>query len=102
MGRAIFNVFFKIISSIVSLVLYPVNQLISGIFPDFSNMISTFNYVLDNYLGDGLAYFFNILPPTCRGIVLLYLGLLVSYYTVSISLHAILKVYTVIKNIKFW
>lgn len=102
MAKAIFNVFFKLINAIISVILYPINALVTGVFPDFAEMIATFNYVLDNYIGGGVAYFFSILPPTCRGIVLLYLTLLVAYYTVSASIHAILKIYTIIKNIKFW
>ena len=88
MAKAIFNVFFKIINGVASVLLFPVNKL--------------FNTVVNNYIGDGVAYFFTILPPNTRSVVLIYLALLVSYYTVSISLHAILKVYTIIKNIKFW
>lgn len=102
MAKAIFNVFFKIINGVVSVLLFPVNKLVATAFPDFSNMITTFNTVVNNYIGDGVAYFFTILPPNTRSVVLIYLALLVSYYTVSISLHAILKVYTIIKNIKFW
>lgn len=102
MAKAIFSVFFKIITSVVNALLYFPNQIISNVFPDFSQIISTFNYVLDNYIGNGVAYFFSILPPVCRSIVLLYLALLVAYYTTSATLHAVLKVYTIIKNVKFW
>lgn len=102
MAKAIFKVFFKVIKAVVGVVLAPVNALVSGIFPDFSNMLANFNTAVDTFLGNGLTYFFHIFPPQCRGIVVLYLGLLISYYTVSITLHGILKVYTIIKNIKFW
>lgn len=102
MGKAIFKVFFSIINGIVSVILSPVNTLVSGVFPDFSNMVNTFNSVVNTYIGGGVTWFFAILPPGTRSVVLIYLSFLVGYYTVSISLHAILKVYTIIKNIKFW
>lgn len=102
MAKAIFNVFFKIINALLAVILAPVNLLVKNAFPDFSNMISTFNNFLNTYIGGSLSWFFSILPPNTRSIVLIYLALLVAYYSISISLHAILKVYTVIKNIKFW
>lgn len=102
MAKAIFNTFFKIIGSIVTAILTPVNALINGAFPDFSLMVNKFTATINNFLGSGLAYFFNILPPTTRSVIQIYLSLLVVYYTISISLHAILKVYTVIRNIKIW
>lgn len=102
MARAIFKVFFGIIETLVNVVLAPINLLIAGLFPSFSGLINNFNYVLNNYIGNGIRYFFSILPPTTRSMVLLYLSIMVSYYTITISVHAILKLYTVIKNIKFW
>lgn len=102
MAKAIFKVFFKIIKSTVNIVLAPINAMVVGLFPDFSAMISYFNLALNRLINGTLGYFFNILPPHCKTLVALYLGLLVSYYTISITLHAILKVYTIIKNIKIW
>ena len=102
MAKGIFNTFFKIIGSIVTAILTPVNALVNGAFPDFSLMVNKFTASINTFLGSSLAYFFNILPPTTRTVVQTYLALLVVYYTISISLHAILKVYTVIRNIKIW
>lgn len=102
MAKAIFNVFFKLISTIVSIILSPINSLVSNLFPDFGQLVSTFNTVLNDVIGGGLSYFFSIFPPLTRGFIILYLSLLVIYYTTSATLHAILKVYTIIKNIKFW
>lgn len=102
MAKAIFKVFFGIIETLVNVVLTPINLLIDGLFPSFAGLINNFNYVLNNYLGTGIRYFFSILPSGVRTMVLLYLSILVSYYTITISVHAILKLYTVIKNIKFW
>ena len=80
----------------------PVNALVNGAFPDFSLMVNKFTASINTFLGTSLAYFFNILPPTTRTVIQTYLALLVVYYTISISLHAILKVYTIIRNIKIW
>lgn len=102
MAKAIFKVLFKVITSIVNVVLTPINLLVANLLPDFSEMVATFNYVLNNLLGSAFTWFFSIFPPHCRSFIIVYLTFLVSFYTVSISAHAIFKVYTVIKNMKVW
>lgn len=102
MFKILFEVLFSVIVSIVNIVLSPINALVSNLFPGFATMISSFNYVLNNIIGDGVSYFFSILPPNCRGFIILYLTFLISYYTISISVHGFIKVYAIIKNIKIW
>ena len=102
MAKAIFNVLFKVIKTIANLLLTPINLIVSNLFPDFANLVNTFNTALNTFVTGTLNYFFHILPPNCRAFILLYFTVMVSYYTISISIHAILKVYTIIKNIKIW
>lgn len=102
MFKALFNVLFKVITGLVNVILAPINLLVANLLPDFSEMIASWYYVLDNIIGTGFTYFFSILPTHCRTYVVLYLTFLISFYTISISAHAILKVYTIIKNMKVW
>lgn len=102
MARAIFKVFFSIITALVNVVLLPINALVSNLLPDLSLIIGKFNYVLNNYIGGGLSWFFHILPTGVRSLILLYLVILISYYTISVAAHGILKVYHIIKKVKFW
>lgn len=102
MAKALFSVLFKVIKGIATVVLTPINALVSNLFPDFSTLISTFNTAVGTFFTSSLNYFFHILPPNCRMFVLLWITLLIAFYTFSITAHAILKVYTIIKNIKIW
>lgn len=102
MAKAIFTVIFKILKSVLNIVLLPINALLVGVFPDFSNMISTFVSLLNTYISPTLSYFSSILPPITRSLILIYLGFLVSYYTISYSVHAIIKLFKLIQRIKFW
>lgn len=102
MAKAIFSVFFKIIKGIANLILAPINLLVVNLFPDFSTLISAFNQGVNMYLGNGLAFFLNFLPPTCRSLISLWLLFLISYYSISLTIHGILKVYKLIKQIKIW
>ena len=102
MFKVLFDILFSVISSIVNLVLTPINLLVATLLPDVSNLISTFNTVINTYIGNGVTWFFSILPPVCRNFVILYLTFLIAYYTTSISAHAIIKVYSIIKKVKIW
>ena len=102
MAKAIFKVFFKIIVALTNVILTPINLLVANLFPDLSSIIARFTYACNTYLGSGLSWFYNIIPTNARNLVTIYITILISYYTISISVHAILKVYTIIKNIKIW
>lgn len=102
MARAIFKVFFSIIVAITGAIVAPINALVVNLFPDLSNIINVINNILNNYVANGIAWFFNIIPSTARTLILLYLTILFGYYTISITIHGIIKAYEIIKKIKFW
>lgn len=102
MAKAIFKVFFNIIIMLVNIVLAPINALVEGLFPDFSNLVNSFTEFLNQFFTPALNWFFSILPPNCQTLILLWLIFLVSFITITISVHTIMKVYTIIKNMKIW
>lgn len=102
MAKAIFKVLFTIIRKIVDIFMLPINALVVNLFPDLSNIINTFNSAVRSLIGGSLGYFANILPPITRSIILLWLGILISYYTIVFSVHLIMKVIEIIKAIKIW
>lgn len=102
MFKALFNVLFGVIVGIVNIILTPINLLVSGLIPDVSQMIATFNAGVTMFFNSSLNYFFSILPPNCRTFIIIYLLFLISYYTISFSVHAIVKVYKIIKAVKIW
>ena len=102
MAKAIFKVFLKFIKSIVDIFLTPINLLVVNLFPDLSSLINTFNSTVSNVIGSTLGWFAHLLPPTTKSIVLLYLAILVAYYTITITVHGIIKVIHIIKQLKIW
>lgn len=102
MAKALFNVLFSVIKTILNIGLAPINLLVVNLFPDFSNLISTFNNGVQTYIGSAIGYFSSMLPPNTRNILLLYLTFLISYYTIVYSAHAIIKIFKIIQRIKFW
>jgi len=102
MGKALMNVIMKLVTSAINIVLIPINALLSPLFPDsLTNAISNFTNLLNN-IGGAIAWFGNLLPPTFKELLLLALGITISYYTIAWSYSLIVKIYNVIQKIKFW
>lgn len=101
--KVLFKLLMQFMVSITNFFLYPVNQAISSAFPDFNDLINRFDSIL-GYLfrSNKLSYFFNILPPITKNVVLFYLGLLIAFYSISFIVHGIIKVIEIIKNVKIW
>ena len=102
MAKAIFKVFFKIIVTLTNVILTPINLVVANLFPDLSQVLIKFNYAASEFLGNGLTWFWSLIPSGCKTIIIIYITILISYYTISVTVHVILKVYTIIKNIKIW
>lgn len=102
MANAIFKVFFTIISTIVNIITAPINVVIVNLFPNFADIINTFNNGVTTLIGGSIAFFSYLLPPLTRATILFWLGAVISFYTVSMAVHLIVKAITIIKNIKFW
>lgn len=102
MGSALFNVLFKIIGTIVGIITAPLNAILVNFFPDFATIIVNFNNGVTTLIGGSIGYFSSILPPITKATILLYLGVVIAYYTIAINVHLILKVITIIKNVKIW
>lgn len=102
MIKIFFKVFLTLVTSIVNVFLFPINALISNVFPDLSIYVANFTTSVEVFVSDGISYFSNFLPPFTKELILLYLTILLIYHTLSISVHAIMKVIHIIKSVKIW
>lgn len=102
MIKGILNGILKMIISVLNIFLIPVNALFENLFPDMTISINTFVTFVNTYVGGFLSYFFSILPPTFRGILVIWLTFIVAYYTIHYVYIGIVKVFDIIQKIKFW
>lgn len=97
-----FDSLLNFLIAVANIFLTPINTIISNNFPNVSSLISTFTNAVNNYLGNGISYFFSILPPNTRTLVLLYITFLIAFYTISFLVHAVIKIIEIIKAVKIW
>lgn len=97
-----FDTLLNFLVSVANIFLAPINTIITTYFPDVSSLISSFTNAVNNYLGNGISYFFSILPTNTRTLVLLYITILIAFYTISFLVHAVIKIIEIIKAVKIW
>lgn len=102
MIKAIINGLLKLLIMVLNIVLLPINTLIENVFPSMSSAIQTFNNFINNVLGTNMVYFFQLLPPIFRSLLVTWFTFVIAYYTIYYTYLAILKIWAIIQKIKFW
>lgn len=102
MIKAIINGILGVLMKVIDIVLIPLNLLFDNLFPDVSSMISNFTTFVNTYVGGTLSYFFSLLPPIFRGLLVTFLTFVIAYYGIYYTYVGIKKIFEVIQKIKFW
>lgn len=101
MFKLLFNGLTSILANLLSIICWPINQLIINALPDISEKIT---YITDNLSSvfSGLTWAISILPPVVVSTLVFILTLEVAKHTIFTSTHALIKVWNLIQKIKFW
>ena len=102
MIKGILNGILKMLLAILNIVLLPINALIENIFPSMANAIQTFTDFINNVLGNNMVFFFHLLPPIFRGLLITWFTFVISYYSIYYTYKGILKIWEIIQKIIFW
>lgn len=105
MATAIFKVLLKFIASLVGLILTPIDLVISALFPSVNDYISTLIALLANVFSRITPYIYwitHLIPPATFASIQAFIYVSIAIYTATISIHAIIKIFKIIQNIKIW
>lgn len=102
MGQALIEVFLGVATSLVSVILIPIDLIFSSLFPNLTSYINNFNNVLTTYVTPISGYFISMLPPISRSLFFIYIDFLVLLGTALLTYRAIILVFKIINKIKFW
>lgn len=101
MFKALFKIIIDLLATLIQIVVWPINTLISNTLPDLSDKIlsvtNTLNSVFDSITW-GLGILPNILVETLLFILLVEIG----KHTIYVSTHTLIKVWNILQKIKFW
>lgn len=94
----LFTFILSLIAKIVGLILSPLTTAISALLPDLSTYVAKIVSFINTMLYM-VGWFFNLLPPTTKSVILLYLSLLLVFFTayaiyivVEFSIYLITKI----------
>lgn len=95
------NGLLSLLMSIIDIVLFPINSLISLLFPNLGQYISGVANLMANLL-NGIAFVSNFMPPLFKGLVIISLTTLIYYYSIYWAYTTISKAWALIQKIKLW
>lgn len=105
MANAIFKALLTFVVNVIGVFLAPIDLVVSTAFPSLSNLVNSWTNdfsIITDFISKVSGYILNLLPYTTRHALTIYLGVLLATYTVTLTIHLIVKVIKIIQNIKFW
>lgn len=101
-GSGLVDLIINFITTIVNALLIPINSLFETLLPDLSTLISNFSSFLVLIATGPFALLFNLFPPTCKSLLLLWLTILIAYYSIIWVYRGIILIPKIVNKIKFW
>lgn len=101
MFKALLNILINLVGTIIQIICWPINSLISAALPDMSNKILTITNTF-NSVFDSITWAIGLIPAPILEVLLFVLVVEVAKHTIYVSTYALLKVWNVIQKIKFW
>lgn len=101
MFQALFNIIINLLATIIQIVVWPINQVISTTMPDLTAQINQVNNGLATIF-NGIGWALGLLPPGILGVLTFILGIEIAKHTIFISTHTLTKVWNLLQKLKFW
>jgi len=97
----IFNFIMTMLITVIQVITWPLNQLITAAFPDFATQITNVSTNLGDMLGF-IPYLLSFLPPGILTLLIFMLGTEIALMYVFQSSFLVAKVWRIVQTIKFW
>lgn len=101
MVKALFNVILDMLASVIQIIVWPINTLISATLPDLSEMIQQVSTTLGSVF-NSLSWAIGLVPTPIISVLIFIIGVEIAKHTIYISTHTLIKVWNVFQKIKFW
>ena len=101
-GASILDWLSSILAILLNIIITPIDALFKSIFPDFSNALVSFNNGISLLASAPIGFIMYHIPPITRTIILLYITIMIGYYSIIWVYRAIIVIPKVLNVIKFW
>lgn len=101
MFKALFNIIINMLATIIQIIVWPINQIISSALPDLSDKITSVTTVF-NSVFNSINWAVSILPDVVIESLLFIISVEIVMIAIHKSTHALTMVWNVLQKIKFW
>ena len=101
MFKALFNIIIGLLATVIQVVVWPVNAVITAVMPDVADKILEVGATLGNIF-DSMGWAIGLIPPPVLAVLVFVVTCEIAKHTVFMSTHTLVKVWTVLHKIKFW
>lgn len=101
MFKLLFNMIIGMLATVIQIIVFPINTIISSFLPDLSNGIVQVTSTL-NSVFDSLTWALGLLPSVVIVTLSFILTCEIAKHTIWKSTQAVTTVWTVLQKIKFW
>lgn len=101
MFKALFSIILNLVASVIQLVCWPVNAVITATLPDISDKILMVSNTL-NSMFNSVTWALGAIPASIIEISLFILTVEIAKHTIFMSTHTLIKVWNLMQKIKFW
>lgn len=101
MFKALFNGIIGLLATILQIIVWPINEIITATMPNLSeqilNVTNTFSTVFDC-----LGWAIGLIPTPVQVTLVFVITVEIAKHTIFTSTHTLIKVWNVLQKIKFW
>lgn len=101
MIQAIFKFLMNLLATVIQIVVWPINTIITATLPDLSDKIQSVANVFATVFNT-ITWATGLIPDSIIATVIFILTVEIAKHTIFTSTHTLLKVWNVLQKIKFW
>lgn len=102
MAKALLNGILKLLNTLISIILLPIDALIQGIFPNLGTFFANISTFFTQYVYPATAWFSSLFPPTFKLLASIMISTVVLCYSIYYTYIMIMKIWVIIQKIKLW
>lgn len=101
MFKAFFNIIIGLLSTLVQVICFPINTIITNLMPNLSENITFVATHIPDYF-ESISYPLSWIPTVFVNILIFIISIEIAKYSIYFGTHGILKVWNLFQKIKFW
>lgn len=99
--KFLFDIIINLLATVIQIVIYPINLIITNALPDISNQLLTISSNISSVFS-GISWGLGLLPPGILGVLTFIISVEIAKHTIYVSTHTLIKVWNLFQKLKFW